>query len=296
MEEQQQPQQQQEQEQEQEEQQQQQQQPLYYVFEPPLTEGLIDSRPNRFIVLATPEGASKPVRCHCPCTGRIGTLRLPGRACLLSRSSSSGKRATDWTVEAVAFNGGWLGVNQTAVNRYVEHYLRSGQLPRLLPPPAEGSAGNAVQRERRVGQSRLDFEVGTAGGTLLIEVKTPLELLPPEEGEESAGPAPKRARTRAARKERKRSPQFFVRLVKHLTELQGGSERGDRAALVLCFVRGAAAPFAPPDAAGEDTSAGVREAVASAVAAGVEMWQINLELRPDGVRLVDYFELDAASW
>ena len=69
------------------------------------------------------------VQCHCPTTGRIGNIDLSGRPCLLSPSDNP-KRKTRYTVEAISLgrpddsNKRWIGINQNAANRYVEHYLR----------------------------------------------------------------------------------------------------------------------------------------------------------------------------
>ncbi|MCI8306139.1 MAG: DNA/RNA nuclease SfsA, partial [Enterorhabdus sp.] len=98
------------------------------LFPEPLREGVILARPNRFIMdVAFSDGAS--ARCHCPAVSRIGDLDLTGRPCLVSDSHNP-QRKLPLTVEAFslqqpdAAEKQWIGINQNASNRYVEHFLR----------------------------------------------------------------------------------------------------------------------------------------------------------------------------
>ncbi len=110
------------------------------------------------------------VRCHCPAVSRIGGLDLAGRPALISTSSNP-KRKFSQTVEAYSLarpedeDHPWIGINQTASNRYVEYFLKEGALAAVAGRPA------AVAREVTLGDSRLDFLVDD---TTYIEVKTPL--------------------------------------------------------------------------------------------------------------------------
>ncbi|MEI6850117.1 MAG: DNA/RNA nuclease SfsA, partial [archaeon] len=47
---------------------------MKYLFKEPLKEGVIKSRPNRFIMLVLIDG--KLEKCHCPSTGRIGNIKF----------------------------------------------------------------------------------------------------------------------------------------------------------------------------------------------------------------------------
>ncbi len=92
------------------------------------------SRPNRFIILVKIGGQVH--RCHCPTTGRLGDLKLAGLRCLLSESTKKGRK-TRYTVEAVSPGpspraGAWIGINQTAANAYVHHFLATRQLSRMV--------------------------------------------------------------------------------------------------------------------------------------------------------------------
>ncbi|MDE2293564.1 MAG: DNA/RNA nuclease SfsA, partial [Elusimicrobia bacterium] len=102
-----------------------------FMFASRLDEGTIVSRPNRFVMLVRAKG--KTLRCHCPTTGRLGDLELEGLPCLYSASQAPGRK-TAYTVEGISTSPsahGWIGINQTAANRYFEFFLRSGSLTRL---------------------------------------------------------------------------------------------------------------------------------------------------------------------
>jgi len=201
------------------------------------------------------------LRCHCPTTGRLGDLKLSGLPCLYSTSESK-SRKTAHTVEAISTSpsgGRWLGINQTAANRYFEFFLRKGALSRL--------ARGAVQREVQLGRSRIDFLVGNA----YVEVKTPLITLPAS----SAIP-------------RIRSSRFnsFDRLIRHMGELKESLAAGKRAKIVLCYLYDAKL-FVPP--ARDRMNSRILSAAQSAERAGVERWQVNLRINKTGVSLIRYF-------
>ena len=230
-----------------------------YRFPRPLKRGKILARPNRFIMLVEAEG--KTLRCHCPTTGRLGDLKLAGLPCLYSTSTSP-SRKTGYTVEAISTSttdDSWVGINQTAANRYFEFFLRNGALSRLAEGP--------VQREVKLGHSRIDFLVGNA----YIEVKTPLITLP--------------ASSSVARVTRSRFDSFD-RLIRHMGELEASLSRGKKAKIVLCYLYDAK-PFKPPSA--DRTNSRILTAARAAEEAGVERWQVNLKVTRHGVSLIRYF-------
>jgi len=231
-----------------------------YSFPKPLKRGTIISRPNRFVMFVSAGG--KTLRCHCPTTGRLGDLKLPGLPCLYSTSESR-TRKTGHTVEAIstaAEGGSWVGINQTAANRYFEFFLKSGALRRLASGP--------VRREVRLGKSRIDFLVGNA----YIEVKTPLITLP-------AGP-------HVARVQRSRFDSFD-RLIRHMSELRMSLAQGKQAKIVLCYLYDAE-PFKPPSP--DRTNSRILSAAQAAEEAGVERWQVNMRVTRNGVSLIRYFK------
>ncbi len=230
-----------------------------YEFPRPLRRGRIVSRPNRFIMIVRDGG--RTLRCHCPTTGRLGDLRLAGLPCLFSTSDSK-SRKTRYTVEAISVSPAedtWVGINQTAANRYFEFFLRNGGLSRI--------ARGDVQREVRLGKSRIDFLVGGS----YIEVKTPLIMLS--------------AHVKVARVTRSRFDSFD-RLIRHMGELKDSLAQGRKAKIVLCYLYDAK-PFKPPPP--DKTNSRILAAAAAAEAAGVERWQVNLRLDRYGVSLIRYF-------
>lgn len=145
------------------------------VFDEPLTEAILLERPNRYVAKVLLASGST-VKGHVPVGGRIGGLTLDGLPCLISGPYSN--RSTEYSVEAIgshydktATGFQWIGINQTASNRYVESLLRAGLLAEL----SEGFDSASVQREQMLGKKRIDFFVGDSFSTgLWIEVKTPL--------------------------------------------------------------------------------------------------------------------------
>lgn len=236
-----------------------------YNFKNSLLEGIVKSRPNRFIMKV--ELDNSLVKCHCPSTGRVGNILFEDVPCLLSRRNKE-SRKTNYTVEAISFdpvekkNKSWVGINQTKINTYVSHFLETGQLSNMVPD-AE------VQRERPLGNSRIDFQVGDA----YLEIKMPLINLP------SKGTA-----------KSKKSSKFnsFKRLIKHFNDLSSALESNKRAIVALCYQYDAE-PFEPP--ARNSTNERISTAAEKAHRKGVENWQINMKIDRKGASLLDYFKL-----
>jgi sugar fermentation stimulation protein A len=119
-----------------------------FIFETPLLEGTIVKRSSQFIMAVDISG--KVINCHCPTTGRVGNIELAGIPCLLSKSKDTARK-TPYTVEAISVdlphmkNKKWIGINQNAVNRYVEHFLKNGSFAGMVGEPVE------VLREQKLG-------------------------------------------------------------------------------------------------------------------------------------------------
>ena len=237
-----------------------------YLFDEPLVEGLIKSRPNRFIMMVYVNG--KTVKCHCPATGRIGGMVFENVPCLLSRSRNK-KRKTLYTVEAISVNKPsakhrkWVGINQNAANRYVEFFLKTGEFRRMVE-------GNDVQREVSLGRSRIDFKVGNT----FVEVKTFLSMLP--------------FGNRVQYTKQTKSSSFD-RLIKHFKDLGDSLKTGNRAVVLLCFMYDADA-FSPPKP--DKSNIRVYRSARNSSRRGVENWQVNLRINRKGVELRDYFKLN----
>jgi sugar fermentation stimulation protein A len=238
-----------------------------YSFPSMLAEGLIKSRPNRFIMAVEINGSVE--ECHCPSTGRIGSLRFEDIPCLLSMGEG-GHRRTRYTVEAISLDPPekrkkrWIGINQGKANAYVEFFLRKGLMDSIFGPVA------TVKREVKLGDSRLDFFVN---GRDYLEVKTLLKDIPCE----------------GHRCYKKNSSKFtsFDRLMKHFCDISGTIGEGSKAVVLICYIYDAprfTVPEAPEPA--------IIEAVSRATGKGLENWQVNLRIDEKGVELLDYFKLD----
>lgn len=241
-----------------------------FEFGTPLVEGVIERRKSQFTMLVS-VGGQEGVACHCPTTGRIGNLDVSGRPCLLSASTDP-KRKTPYTVEAVSLARpedrakSWIGVNQNAANRYVEHYLRNGGFADMVGDATE------VRREVFLGISKLDFLVGST----YLDVKTPLQHLQVD--------VPEWVKTKKA------APFSSTdRTSKHFEELWRSLAEHERAILLVCFV------YDNPGFKIVERSTNydrVKELVDRNVARGVETWQANFEITPLGVELKKHFPID----
>jgi len=240
---------------------------IRFLFPGRLEEGLIKSRPNRFIMEVETGGAL--YRCHCPCTGRIGSLRFENIPCLLSRGT--GGRKTPFTVEAISLDPPgsgekrWIGINQGRVNDYVAFFLRENAFGKMFP------SLETLNREVKLGNSRIDFLVN---GYVYLEVKTPLKDIPCESHPNFKG--------------RNDAPIQPERMLKHFLDTGNAIKGGSRALFLLCHMYDAP-PFKtpPPDIWDERIVSAVRQAEAM----GIEYWQANFEIDADGVSLTDYFPL-----
>lgn len=85
------------------------------------------------------------VRCHCPAVSRIGGLDLAGRRASCPTPTAPSARCP-LTVEAYSLqqpddpDKHWIGINQNASNRYVEHFLREGAFATITAPFARCAA------------------------------------------------------------------------------------------------------------------------------------------------------------
>ena len=233
-----------------------------FRFRQPLREGILLSRPNRFVMIVRTK--DQTIRCHCPTTGRLGDVKLSGLPCLYSIVQGR-ERKTGYTVEAISVDGArkkaksWIGINQTASNRYIEHFLTNGQLSRM--------ASGEVRREVKLGSSRIDFLVGNK----YVEVKTPLTTLPSADTIE---------KTKHGRFD------SFDRLIKHMMELKS-SRDGRRAVIAMCYLYDAKPFKAPPE---DKFNSRILRATRRAEESGVENWQVNLTINKTGVDIIRYFK------
>ncbi|MDR0755469.1 MAG: DNA/RNA nuclease SfsA [Puniceicoccales bacterium] len=234
-----------------------------YKFESPLDMGTIITRPNRFVMYVKKDETT--LQCHCPNTGKIGHLPLEGLPCLLSKSYDK-KRKTRYTVEAISFNEkkSFVGINQNAVNRYVEYFFKHGFLEKIA------SNGHNILREQKVGNAKLDFKIDHT----YIEVKTPLKFLMLADQGHQCGD--------------RECLTSYDRLVKHMAELVERLRENENAILLTCFVYDAPM-FQVPTPTPKNKI--IRDAVQRAARSGVKMWQVNMHIDVHSVKLLKYFEI-----
>ncbi len=216
------------------------------IFDTPLVEGIIQKRKSQFTILVDVNGE------------------------VFSKSNDP-NRKTPYTVEAISLNQpedpnkSWIGINQNAANRYVEHYLRNDSFADMV-----GSLNANIQREKFLGFSKLDFLVGDT----YLEVKTPLQQLQVDIPEYI--------------KIKKVTPFSSTdRFVKHITELANSLQNHQRAILLTCFI------YDNPGFEVIKRSTNyeqVRKAVNNAVSKGVETWQVNFQITPTKIRMLNYFK------
>ena len=241
---------------------------IKYLFPSKLVEGTIISRPNRFIMVVDVDGQTQ--ECHCPSTGRIGSIRFEGIPCLLSKSNDE-KRKTKYTVEAFSLDlpacktKHWIGINQGKANAYVEFFLMAGMMKELTGPI------KSVRREVKLGDSRVDFLIN---GRDYLEVKTPLKDIHCE----------------GHPRYQKSTAKFlsFERLIKHFSDVSSSIENGSRAIFLMCYLYDAP-PFEVPVPDVQEVR--IVEAAHAAAVKGVENWQANLHIDENGVEFIRYFNL-----
>jgi sugar fermentation stimulation protein A len=203
---------------------------------PPLVPARFVRRENRFRVTVERDGA--PVAAHLPNSGRLTELLTPGRACWLAHRAAQ-HRKTDFDLALVEYAGVLVSVDARLPNRLFAEALDAGAL-------APFSAYQAVEREVRRGESRLDFRLsGGDAAPCWTEVKS-VTLV--EDGLARFPDAP------------------TARGSRHVGELSRIVASGERAAVVFVVQRPDARRFAPHDEADPAFGRALRDAAARGVA------------------------------
>lgn len=234
-------------------------------FEQPLREGTIVKRRNRFVMDVLLD--DEVVACHCPVTGRIGDLVFHGVPCLVSPADGT-NRTNRFTVEAISIDDTqWIGIHQGRVNDWVAHLLSLNALPVFSSP-------ERIEREPLVARSRLDFKVDG----LYMEVKMPLTEL-------FVTPLPRFERRAVTR------PVETERLIRHLEALIATLPEAGRAVLLYVFLYDAPVFTGNPN---RRHDALIRQLIREAIRNGLEVWQVNGRVSPDGITLLRCFETTAS--
>ena len=137
-----------------------------YLFEKPLIKGVMLKRKSQFTALVSVYG--EEMIAHIPTTNRIGDVENKDLPCLLSYHDDP-KRKLKYDIEAVLLSDdeNWVGINQILSNKLVEHFFQQHELDEIV------SDYDRIQREVKLGISKLDFKIGDT----YLEVKTPLTTI-----------------------------------------------------------------------------------------------------------------------
>ncbi|MGE6608415.1 DNA/RNA nuclease SfsA [Halomonas sp. NPDC076908] len=230
---------------------------------PTLVPGTLLRRYKRFLADVLLDDGREVVA-HCPNTGSMKAVNVPGCRVWLSPSDSP-KRKLAWTWEFIELpqpNGqaALASVHTGRANRIVETALQVGELV-----PLAGYA--TLRREVKVVDARLDFMLDDPErGRAYIEVKQ--VTLKEEDGH---GYFP---------------DSVSVRGTKHLHSLRVLAEQGERAVLLFCVAHEGIADVA----AAAHIDATYAAALAKAAASGVEVLAYGIDVareqgRPTGVGL-----------
>ncbi len=225
---------------------------LLHVYSPPLVQGTLLRRYQRFLVDVRLRRGGEVVTAHTPNTGRMVGCSAPGSPVYLSRADDPRRRLA-YTLELVRAGGTLVGVNPLLPNRLLALAVARGLVPRL--------GGYArVRREVRAGHSRIDLLLEGDGAPCYVEIKN-VTLV-------QGGVA--------------RFPDAVTsRGVRHLQELTRLAAAGARAVMLFAVQRADAAGVGPADAF--DPAYGL--ALRRAVGAGVEAMALQLRVSPRQVCL-----------
>ena len=229
-----------------------------YCFEQPLIRGTMLKRKSQFTALVCIDG--EEIVAHIPTTNRIGDVENRDLPCLLSFHDDP-KRKLNYDIEAVLLSDddNWIGINQILSNRLVEHFFREHALDRIV------ADFDSIQREVKLGVSKLDFKVGDT----YLEVKTPLTTINVQYGANIRTLPPKPFSS-------------TDRMVKHVNELAGSLQSHERAVFLQVYqYRITERKERLRSTHYEEVSRTIREAVEK----GVEFWEVQMDFRPEGVRL-----------
>lgn len=215
-------------------------------------------RKSQFTAIVDVDG--EELIAHIPTTNRIGDVENKDLPCLLSFHDDP-KRKLKYDIEAVLLSDddNWVGINQILSNRLVEHFFREGELKQIVP------AFDIIQREVKLGVSKLDFKVGDT----YLEVKTPLTTINVTYGKNIKTLPPKPFSS-------------TDRMVKHVNELAASLREHERAVFLQVYqYRITERKERLRSTHYEEVSETIRKAAMQ----GVEFWEIQMDFRPEGVTL-----------
>ncbi len=194
------------------------------------------------------------VTVHCPNSGSMLGCLAPASPVRLSRAENPARKYP-LTLEMIAVDGSWVGINTSLTNRLVREGLETGIIDDFGPLAA-------IRSEVRVSaRSRLDFRLDLAAGqTVYLEVKNCTLT------EGRVALFPDAVTTRGA---------------KHLEELMALAAQGHGAAVLFCVQRADAESFAPAARIDPHYAA----MLAKAAQAGVRVLAWQATVTPEEIRV-----------
>ncbi len=236
---------------------------LIYKY-PPLLPGILIKRYKRFFAEIELD-SGEIITAHCPNTGPMTGVLIPGNPVLLSASDNP-KRKLAYTWELIKVCDTvpvWVGVNTGLPNRAIKLALELRLFPEL---------GNysLIQPEVVYGidkKSRVDFWLTGEEKQIFLEVKNTtwvkdtLALFPDTVTERGQ---------------------------KHLRELIDVVRQGSRAVMLYFINRGDCTDFAPGDNADRLYGQLFRQAISE----GVEVLPCRFDVTPEGVRYLGLAKMD----
>jgi sugar fermentation stimulation protein A len=234
---------------------------LIYRY-PPLHAGTLLTRYKRFFADVQLDSGER-VTAHCPNTGPMTGLYIPGNRVLLSHNPSpTRKLAYTWEMIEVHDNGSpvWVGVNTSLPNRITKLVLEQRLLPKL-------GTYSEIRHEVPYGQekSRIDFLL-SAERPIYIEVKNTTWV------EQTLALFPDTETTRGQ---------------KHIRELTALLPEA-RTVMLYFINRGDADRFSPGDSKDPKYGKLLRDAIAQ----GLEVLPCRFKVTPEGVEYVGLAALE----
>lgn len=226
---------------------------------PPAIFGTLIKRYKRFLADVEMEDGTV-ITAHCPNTGRMTTCAEPGWRVALSDSGNP-RRKHRFTWELVHNGTCWICVNTGRANQVACEAVSRGVIPEL-------SGYAEVKREKKFGNSRFDLLLRTGEEHCYVEVKNVTLLV--DDGHYAFPDA------------------VTERGRKHLNGLMEVVKAGHRAAMLYVIPRSDGTAFRAANEIDPDYA----DALATAVAAGVEVYAWQAMVSPEEIRLekpVAYF-------
>jgi sugar fermentation stimulation protein A len=210
----------------------------------------------------------------CPNTGRMTSCSEPGRLVLLSDSGNP-QRKHPLTWEMIRMGRTWVGVNTGRPNGAVAHFVRQGRIPEL-------AGYREMRREVPYGEGRRSrIDLLLTGGedgrrSCWVEVKnSTLRVRSPGDGRRGTAAFPDAVTERGR---------------KHLLDLAGVVERGERGVIFFFVGRADCHAFRPAD----EIDPAYGETLRRVAASGVEILAYRIRFSTRRLELLERLPVDLA--